>query len=59
MGCNRIYKEGETCEVCGSPLILETIREEVSRMRNVNDLIEKAIELRNRGLRSGEIAGRA
>lgn len=25
-------------------------------MRNVNDLIEKAIELRNRGLRSGEIA---
>jgi len=25
-------------------------------MRNVNDLIEKAIELRNRGMRSGEIA---
>ncbi|WP_424359463.1 orotate phosphoribosyltransferase-like protein [Methanocella sp. MCL-LM] len=25
-------------------------------MKNVNDLIEKAIELRNRGLRSGEIA---
>jgi orotate phosphoribosyltransferase len=25
-------------------------------MRNVNDLIEKAIELRNRGLRAGEIA---
>ena len=23
MGCNRIYKEGETCEVCGSPLILK------------------------------------
>jgi orotate phosphoribosyltransferase len=25
-------------------------------MRNVNDLIDKAVELRNRGLRSGEIA---
>ena len=25
-------------------------------MRNVNDLIEKAIEMRNRGLRAGEIA---
>jgi len=23
MGCNRIYKEGEICEVCGSPLILK------------------------------------
>lgn len=23
MGCNRTYKEGEVCEVCGSPLILK------------------------------------
>ena len=23
LGCNRIYEEGEVCEVCGSPLILK------------------------------------
>ena len=34
----------------------KTVVQKVTMMRNVNDLIEKAIELRNRGLRSGEIA---
>lgn len=34
----------------------KTVVQKVTIMRNVNDLIEKAIELRNRGLRSGEIA---
>lgn len=34
----------------------EAVHQEVNRMRNINDLIDKAIELRNRGLRSGEIA---
>jgi orotate phosphoribosyltransferase len=34
----------------------KTVKQKVTMMRNVNDLIEKAIELRNKGLRSGEIA---
>jgi HTH-type transcriptional regulator, activator of D-glucose/D-fructose catabolism len=38
------------------PEAKKTVVQKVTRMRNVNDLIEKAIELRNRGLRSGEIA---